>query len=95
MTGPYEVRLAPPARRALAIDLPEKIAAAAWEFITGALAENPKRVGKPLRGELSGKWAARRGEYRVIYSIDDDRIEVEVISIAHRVTRTVLGNGRR
>jgi len=28
--------------------------------------------GKPLRGELSGKWILRIGDYRIIYRIDED-----------------------
>ncbi|MDO8308998.1 MAG: type II toxin-antitoxin system RelE/ParE family toxin [Actinomycetota bacterium] len=82
----YEIQLTPPARRALEQGLPEQVAAAAWEFITGALAENPQRVGKPLAGQLSGLWAARRGEYRVVYSITDEVITVTILRIAHRST---------
>ena len=80
----YRIRLAPPARRALKRDLPEHIAAAAWEFITGALAENPQRVGKPLLGELSGLWTARRGQYRVVYAIHDEIVTVTIVRVAHR-----------
>jgi mRNA interferase RelE/StbE len=80
----YEVVLSPGARRALAEQLPEAVAAACFAFIAGPLAENPRRVGKPLRNELAGTYAARRGEFRVIYDIDDNRIRVEVISIRHR-----------
>lgn len=80
----YEVILSPGARRALAEELPEAAAVACFEFITGPLAENPRRVGKPLRNELAGTYSARRGEFRVIYDIDDNRIRVEVISIRHR-----------
>lgn len=80
----YEVVLSPGARRALAEELPEAVAAACFEFIIGPLAENPRRVGKPLRNELAGTYSARRGEFRVIYDIDDDRIRVEVISVRHR-----------
>lgn len=80
----YDVTFAPPAQRAIEHDLPEKIAAAAVEFIFGALAENPHRVGKLLRAPLEGMWSARRGEYRVIYTIDDHRITVHVLSIRHR-----------
>jgi mRNA interferase RelE/StbE len=64
--------------------LPEFIAAAAWEFIQGPLAENPRRVGKPLKGDLSGFWSARRGEYRVVYEIDDDVVTVIILRIGHR-----------
>ena len=80
----YEVILSPGARRALSEELPEAVAAACVEFITGPLAENPRRVGKPLRNELAGTYSARRGEFRVVYDIDDNRIRVEVISIRHR-----------
>ncbi len=80
----YEVILSPGARRALSDELPEAVAAACFEFIVGPLAENPRRVGKPLRNELAGTYSARRGEFRVIYDIDDHKIRVEVISIRHR-----------
>ena len=43
----YRITLRPAALRALQ-RMPEKIAAACWEFIHGPLAENPHRVGKPL-----------------------------------------------
>ena len=51
--------------------LPEKIATACVEFVYGGLAENPQRVGRALRFELDGKHSARRGDFRVIYEIDD------------------------
>ncbi|MGD9954715.1 MAG: type II toxin-antitoxin system RelE/ParE family toxin [Candidatus Nanopelagicales bacterium] len=80
----YTILLSPRARRALDDDLPETVAAACAEFIFGVLAENPQRVGKPLRGELEGAYSARRGEFRVIYTIHDDQVVVRVISIRHR-----------
>ncbi len=72
-----------PARRALA-RLPEKAAAAAVEFLYGSLTANPHRVGKPLRLGLEGLHSARRGDYRVIYRIDDRRRRVDVVAIEHR-----------
>ncbi|HEX5346399.1 MAG TPA: hypothetical protein VFW64_04760 [Pseudonocardiaceae bacterium] len=42
-------------------ELPEKIAMAAAEFITGPLLDNPLRVGHPLRDEYEGQYSARRG----------------------------------
>jgi len=60
------------------------VAAAALEFIRGPLLLDPHRVGKPLRNELEGLWAARRGQYRVVYAIDDDVVVVEVVRVAHR-----------
>lgn len=79
----YQVRLSRAARRDLN-RLPEAVAAAAIEFIFGALAKNPQRVGKPLGNELTGRHSARRGEYRIIYHLDDVRVVVTVIKIAHR-----------
>lgn len=80
----YEVVFTRAARRALELEFPEKVAAAAFEFIVGALAENPHRVGKPLREPLAPLFSARRGEYRVLYRIIDHRLVVEVVSITHR-----------
>jgi len=80
----YAIFVSPRARRALDVGLPEAVAAACAEFILGPLAENPYRVGTPLRHELAGSYAARRGEFRVIYSIHEDRVAVRVVSIRHR-----------
>jgi len=80
----YEVVFTRSARRTLEVELPEKIAAAAFEFIVGALRENPRRVGKPLREPLAPLYSARRGEYRVLYRIIDARLIIEVVSIVHR-----------
>jgi mRNA interferase RelE/StbE len=64
--------------------LPEKVAAAVVEFLYGSLAASPHRVGKPLKLGLEGLHSARRGDYRVIYSIDDHRRLVTVLAIEHR-----------
>lgn len=80
----YRIELTGAAKRALTHELPEAVAVACWEFIRGPLADNPHRVGKPLRDQLAGRYSARRGEFRVIYSIFEDRIVVRVIHIAHR-----------
>ena len=85
MTGPvYELVLTPPAVRAIRGGLPEAVAAAVIEFLTGALVDNPRRVGKQLRGDLAGIYSARRGTYRVLYRVNDDRREVVVLRIDHR-----------
>lgn len=81
---PYEIVLTPPARRAITDQLPEPVAAAVIDFVTSALLENPRRVGRPLRGDLEGIWSARRGTYRVLYRIRDDSREVVVLRIDHR-----------
>lgn len=80
----YQIELTAAAKRALTDLLPEMVAVACWEFIRGPLAENPYRVGRALRGQLEGRYSARRGEFRVIYQIFDERVVVRVIHIAHR-----------
>lgn len=81
---PYGLRTTPTVRRALAEALPEVIAAAAYEFITGPLLEQPHRVGKRLLPPLDDRFSARRGTYRVIYRIDDKAHVVTVVDIGHR-----------
>lgn len=78
----YRVRISPTARRDLESRLPHAVAAAALEFIHGPLAESPHRVGKPLKRELEGLWAARRGQYRVVYEVLDDDV-VSVVRVGH------------
>jgi mRNA-degrading endonuclease RelE of RelBE toxin-antitoxin system len=64
--------------------LPEKVATAVVEFLYGSLAASPHRVGKPLKLGLEGLHSARRGDYRVIYRIDNERRLVTVMAIEYR-----------
>ena len=84
MTEPYDLQVAASAARTVQHKLPEGVAVAVIEFITGSLLENPHRVGKALRYELDGVRSARRGAFRVLYEIDDVRREVIVLRIDHR-----------
>lgn len=80
----YEIVVTAPAARAIRETLPEAVAFAVIDFITGPLLDNPRRVGSALRDELDGVWSARRGTYRVLYRIDDQQREVIVLRVAHR-----------
>jgi len=84
VTTRYRLRIAGPAAKALTEVLPEKVAAAAYEFITGPLLDNPRRVGKPLDPPMAPAWSARRGTYRILYLIDDTSHTVNVTAIRHR-----------
>jgi mRNA interferase RelE/StbE len=84
VSEPYDVVFTRIARRALEQDLPESVAAAAFEFIMGAVRRNPYRVGKPLREPLAPLYSARRGEYRIVYRIIDHRLVIEIVTIMHR-----------
>ena len=80
----HVLAITPTARRQLTEQLPEAVAAAAYEFIVGPLLDNPYRIGKQLRPPLDDRHSARRGTYRVIYRIDDHRRTVTVVDVAHR-----------
>ena len=82
--GPYSLILAPGARRALTDGLPDSAAFAAWEFISGPLLAAPRAVGAQLRSPFEGQWRARRGEYRVRYSIDEAARTVRILDVDHR-----------
>lgn len=79
----YRIKLRPAALRSLQ-SMPEKVATACWKFIHGPLAENPRRVGKPLLEPLAPQYSARRGEYRVLYIIEDEQVTVVITSVKHR-----------
>jgi len=79
----YELVVAGPAARAIAEALPESVAAAVIEFLTGPLIEAPCRAGKELRNELAAIRSARRGTFRILYRVDDDRREVVVLRVDH------------
>lgn len=80
----YVLAITPTARRQLTEHLPEAVTAAACEFIVGPLLDNPHRVGRQLHPPLDDRHSARRGTYRVIYRIDDERRTVTVVDVAHR-----------
>lgn len=81
--GGYTILWTPRARRHLD-QLPEKIVAAALALIHGPLAEEPRRVGKPLVDELAGLWSARRAAYRIVYEIAEAGDAVWIHAVQHR-----------
>jgi mRNA interferase RelE/StbE len=53
-------------------------------YIENRIAFDPRGAGKPLKGNLQGNWSARCGDYRIIYTILDEKVIVYVVKIAHR-----------
>jgi mRNA-degrading endonuclease RelE of RelBE toxin-antitoxin system len=80
----FRVVLTRTAARQLAERLPESAATACVEFVFGPLADDPRRVGAPLRTPFTGQWRERRGQYGVRYRIDDAGTIVHVLDIDHR-----------
>ena len=54
-----------------------------------AVLDNPRTLGKPLKGELGTFWRYRVGDYRVLCDIDNGRLVVLVTIVGHR--RKVYG----
>ena len=46
--------------------------------------ENPHYIGKSLKGNKSGEWRYRVGDYRIIAIIEDGILRILVIAIGHR-----------
>jgi len=79
----HRVVWTPSARRQLENRTPPAVGAAIWEFVNGPLAAEPYRLGKALRHELEGYRSARRGEYRVVYRVADNT--VQILRVDHRL----------
>lgn len=56
------------------------------EYIVGVLSqiENPRLLGKPLTGNLGEFWRYRSGHFRVLCKIQDTKLTVLIVKIAHR-----------
>jgi mRNA-degrading endonuclease RelE of RelBE toxin-antitoxin system len=80
---PYGLRITPEGLRHFN-GLLTKIRDAALAALHGPIRESPHKLGKALVGELSGLFSARRGDYRIIYSIEDTAKIVIVHRIQHR-----------
>ena len=67
-------KLGAPAREAIQTYLRKRI----------ATAEDPRRFGKALAGDLAGLWRYRVGDHRIVAKIEDRRVLVLVLRVAHR-----------
>jgi mRNA-degrading endonuclease RelE of RelBE toxin-antitoxin system len=79
----YRVEITPEGRRHLD-RMPTKVRTAVIEAIFGTIAENPQRAGKALMGELEGLRSARRGDFRIVYEIDERAKVVLIHRAQHR-----------
>jgi len=59
-----------------------------FRYLHGRIANavDPRDFGKPLLHELAGLWRFRVGDYRVLCSIQDEKLTVLVVEIGHRST---------
>ena len=66
--------------------LDEQTSAIIYKWIEKNLegCENPRQYGKALHGNLRGKWRYRVGDYRIISEIQDEKIVILIVDVAHR-----------
>lgn len=67
-------RLDPQDRKRIRSFLEEKVAGL----------DDPRSLGKPLAGGFSGLWCYRVGDYRIVASLEDEKLQVLVVRIGHR-----------
>jgi mRNA interferase RelE/StbE len=77
----YEIYITPTARKQL-----EKLPVNVTDILIKAiqlLSQNPRPIGyKKLKGRTG--YRIRKGDYRIIYEIFDNKLFIDVIAIAHR-----------
>lgn len=49
-----------------------------------AATDDPRTLGVALVGEHAGYWRWRIGDYRVIARVEDERVTILVVRVAHR-----------
>ena len=56
----------------------------AWIDKNLVACENPRAYGKGLTANRSGQWRYRIGDYRLICSIEDERLVILALTVGHR-----------
>lgn len=64
--------------------LPAKVALAVLTYVDYRLAANPRRLSKPLTGELAHLRSARNGDFRVLIELDEEAEAVRIVRVDHR-----------
>ena len=81
----WRVELTPGAERQLQ-KLDRSAASRITKYLTALVADcpDPRQRGKGLTGNLSGLWRYRVGDFRVLCRLEDHRLVVLVVGVAHR-----------
>ena len=64
--------------------LPRDVSLRITKYMDKRAALLPREYGKAMTGNYSGFWRYRVGDYRVICSLHDDVLMIEVIRVGHR-----------
>ncbi len=81
----WKIEFEPIARRELE-KLDKPVSRRILKFLHERLAklDDPRTLGSKLQGALSEFWRYRIGDYRLICSLENDRLVVVVLRIGHR-----------
>ena len=81
----YTVEYTPQAVKQLKkLDKPIRMLIFGWIEKNLHNCSDPRRHGKSLTGNHSGKWRYRVGDYRIIADISDQKIKILILNIGHR-----------
>ena len=85
MTSAWRIEFTPRSGKALA-KLDRTAAARLLATIERGLEQHrdPRAFGEAMVGDWTGFWRYRAGDYRAICRIEDSRITIVVIEVAHR-----------
>jgi mRNA interferase RelE/StbE len=81
----WSLELSPTAQRQLA-DLDKPVSKRILSFLYDRVIklDDPRQLGERLHGTLSEFWRYRVGDYRIVCSIEHERLLVIVLRIGHR-----------
>lgn len=82
---PYKVVYTKKAIKSLRkIDKAQQRLIIAWIDKNLTNSEDPRALGKELKGNLKAYWRYRVGNYRILADIDNDEIKIIIFNIGHR-----------
>jgi mRNA interferase RelE/StbE len=79
----WKIELTGSAEKELA-KLDKPVAKRIIKFLRERVSIDPRATGKALKGDHSGLWRYRVGDYRVICEIYDEKISLLVVRVGHR-----------
>jgi mRNA interferase RelE/StbE len=81
----WRIEIDPAAQRELD-KLDQSVARRVLKFLDQRLGQldDPRKIGERLHGTLSEFWKYRVGDYRLICSLEDDRLVVLLLRVGHR-----------
>jgi mRNA interferase RelE/StbE len=85
MNKQYRVLYSKNAEKSLSkLDKPQANLLVSWISKNLNNCENPRYIGKSLKGILSELWSYRVGSYRILANIEDDKIIINIVAVGHR-----------